>query len=472
MNRVLFLLLSIFTLSTVQGQNNPVTIKGNASDYAGYIIELYQLADPFSEVKNIVSSFQINADGSFQTEIQLNETTFCQADFDAWQAEIYMEPGKNYNLVFPPLNKVSDLQKRNPFFNAETVSFGLIDAPEDDINRMIQAFEQIYTEQENYFFNKIYLAKSQSAVDSLENIMEQKFPVSDNRYFEDYKFYRLGSVEYALHQGRNDSFVETYFVKRGANLQLQPYKQLFEQLFTNYFSVIGNSIGSETFKRMVGQADLNGIETYFISTKNWSQELTHLVILGSINDAFYQGQFGENSLLRLLDKIIQSSWPKSEQQIASALKEKLTYLLPNSIAPQLSYTDFDGKKHTLSELAGKYVYLHFTSVSNPICRQHLDYIKSNMQSILQNVTFVHLIPESEMSKKELIMQQDWPGNFYIVSESETDTYKVKTYPSAYLISPEGTLILSPAQNPMDGFGSQFSNILKQKRIEELRNQSK
>ncbi len=472
MNRVLFLLLGFFMFSIVQGQNNPVTIKGNASDYAGYTIELYQLADPFSEVKKRVSSFQINADGSFHSEFQLDETTFCQADFDAWQAEVYLEPGKNYNLVFPPLNKVSDLQKRNPFFNAETVSFGLIDAPEDDINRMIQAFEQSYTEQENSFFNKIYLTKSQSAVDSLKSIMERNFPDSDNRYFEDYKFYRLGSAEYALHQGRNDSFVETYFVKKAPNLQLQPYKQLFEQLFTNYFSVTGNSIGGDAFKRLVGQADLSGIETYFITTKNWSPKLAHLVILASINDAFYQGQFGKNSLLRLLEKISQSSWPKSEKKIAGALKEKLTYLLPNSVAPQLSYTDFDGKKHTLNELADKYVYLHFTSVSNPICRQHLDYIKSSMQSILQNVTFVHLIPESEASKKELILQQDWPGNFYIVSESETDKYKVKTYPSAYLISPEGILIFSPAQNPMDGFGSQFSNILKQKRIEELRNQSK
>ena len=472
MNRVLFLLLGTFIFSMVQGQNNPVTIKGNASDYAGYNIELYQLADPFSEEKNLVSSFEIKADGSFQTEFQLEKTIFCQADFDAWQAEIYLEPGKSYNIVFPPLNKVSDLQKRNPFFNAETVSFGLIDAPETDLNRMIQTFEQSYTEQENYFFNKIYLTKSQSAVDSLKNRMEQKFPVSDNRYFEDYKFYRLGSAEYALHQGRNDSFIETYFVKKAPNLQLQPYKQLFEQLFTNYFSVTGNSIGGDAFKRLVGQADLSGIETYFITTKNWSPNLTHLVILASINDAFYQGQFGKNSLLRLLDKISQSSWPKSEKQIASALKEKLTYLLPNSVAPQLSYTDFDGKKHTLSELAGKYVYLHFTSVSNPICRQHLDYIKSSMQSILQNVTFVHLIPESEASKKELILQQDWPGNFYIVSESETDKYNVKTYPSAYLISPEGILILAPAQNPMDGFGSQFSSILKQKRIDELKNQSK
>ena len=472
MNRILFLLLGILMFSMVEGQNNPVTIKGNAPDYAGYNIELYQLIDPFSEEKNIVSSFEINADGSFQSEFIIEETIYCQADFDAWQAEIYLEPGKSYTIAFPPLNKVSDLQKRNPFFHAEPISFGLKDTPETDLNRMIQAFERSYTEQENSFFNKIYLAKSQSAVDSLKSIMAQKFPASNNRYFEDYKFYRLGSVEYALHQGRNEKFVETYFVNKAPNLQLQPYKQLFEQLFSNYFSVIGNSIGGETFKRMVGQANLSGIETYFISTKNWSPEVSHQVILSSINDAFYQGQFGENSLLRLLDKISQSGWNKSEKQIAKALKEKLTYLLPNSVAPQLSYTSFDGEKHVLSELAGKYVYLHFTSVSNPICRQHLDYVKTNMQNISQNVSFIHLIPESEASKKELILQQDWLGEFYIVSESETDKYKVKTYPSAYLISPEGKLILSPAQNPMDGFGSQFSNILKQRRIEELRNQPK
>lgn len=473
MNRILIFLFCIYAFHFSSAQDNPVIISGSAPEYAGYAIDLYQLLDPFSEEKEIIATLNIDNNGSFKSQIQLESTTLYQADFDTWHAKIYLEPCKNYNLVFPPLNTVSDIQKRNPFFNPEIIFFGLRDAPETDLNRMIQAFEKSYAEQENHFFNEIFYSKSQAAVDSLKNNLIKLFPDSGNRYFEDYKLYRMASAEYALHQGKADDFIQTYFIKKEPNLQLEPYVQLFKQLFTNYFAVTGNSIGGNDFMNLVGRADLDGIESYFITNKGWNKKLSHLVILSSINDAYYQGQFSQSSLLNLLKKIADSDgWDNSEKRIATALLNKLTYLQKGSDAPDLVFTDFNGVEHSLSEFEGQYIYLDFTSVSNPICRQHLDYIKSDMTDISQQVKFIHLIPESEATKKDLIQQQNWPGEFFTVSEKETDKYKVKTYPTAYLISKDGKLLLSPASTPMDGFKNQFTSLLRQQQIEELRNQSR
>ncbi len=471
-NRLLLIFICFLFSHLSFAQNKTTTIQGKAPEYAGYSIDLYQIIDPFSEEKETVTKIKIEEDGTFTSTLDIQEVTFCEADFDAWHAQVYLEPGKVYNLVFPPINKVSDVQKRNPFFNPEVIYFGLKNAFESDINRKIESFDQSFSENEYQFFNKIYYSKSSSAVDSLKAIMNNLFPTSNNVYFEEYKLYKLAAVEYALHQGKAENFIKTYFVDKTPNLHIKPCQQLFEQLFTNYFSHTGNSIGGSDFNRLVGTADLEGMESYFITNNGWNTNLSRLVILSSINDAYNQGQYSKRSLIALLDKISESNWETSKKRIADSLKQTLTYLEEETEAPQITFSDFNGESHSLSEFKGEYVYLHFTSVANPICRQHLDYIKTISTELQNQVIFILLIPESEFSMKNQIEGQNWAGNFYTISEREMDKYKIQTFPSSYLISKEGNLLFSQAPNPMDGFANKFTSYLRQQHLEELRNQAK
>ncbi|WP_423129103.1 peroxiredoxin family protein [Gaoshiqia sp. Z1-71] len=469
MNKLFLFYLLIFFAFPAYNQNT-VRLVGNAPDYQGRTIEIYRTEDPISGTTKSLVKLNLKPDGSFDATFQLDETSLCLADFDSWRAQIYLEPGKSYQLVFPPLQQVGEAERRNPFFRANIIPFGLQNVRSDDLNRMIQSFEQAYSTQENTHFNRIFHDQSPAAVDSLKTKLRQQFSDSGHAYFEDYKFYRIASAEYALHQGRNESFAAACFVKHSPNLQIPTCYRLFEQLFTNYFAILSNALDGDEFRNLVGKADLSGIENFLLAQKGWDQNLSRLVILKSIHDAFYQGQFPQKSLIALLDKIGQGSWPASRKETARLLKSKLTYLLPGNEGPEISFTGFDGKGHRLSEYRGKYVYLHFTSVTNPICRQHLDHLKSFPEALAGQVHIIHLIPETELGKKDLIQQQNWPGEFFSCPKAEADKYRVRTFPTAYLLTPAGKLELAPALNPLDGFDRQFSGLLKQKQLEEFRNQ--
>ncbi|MGD9930974.1 MAG: TlpA family protein disulfide reductase [Mangrovibacterium sp.] len=470
--QLLFVLLSLLFVSIAKGQNQTVVISGKAPEYAGKTITLYELTEPISGEKTTVATWQFQSDGSFSTSLKHNKTSFCQADFDAWQAYLFLEPGKNYHLALPPYRAVSVAERRNPYFRPEVVPFGLVNAPATDLNRMVQAFELEFARQEDRFFQQIYRDKSVAAVDSLKAAINQQFPPSGNATFEDYKFYRLASAEYALHQGRNERFVKKSFVDHRPNLLVPTCYRLFEQLFSNYFGQQTNAVDGEQFGRLVAQAKLKEIEDALIQQKEWDRNLAQLVILKSIHDAFYTGQFSQQSLLTLLDKIAQSDWPAPKKEIAAKLKKKLTYLLAGTEAPHIRVTALDGQQTQLTAFRGKFVYLHFTSVTNPICRQHLDYLKKSAAPFVGKLLVVNLIPESELAKKDMIAQQEWTGEFFTISPTEAEKFRVKSFPTAYLISPEGELKLAPALNPLDGFDRQFSDILKKRQVEEWRRQAK
>ena len=465
----LFLSLALPIFSQAKGT---VKLSGYATNYAGYQIKLYKYADVISEEKITLNSFNINKDGSFETSFELNSITPCYAEFDAYQASLYLIPGKSYQLIFPPVKKLADSQKRNPFFKAEEISFATKTTDNQELNRQIQAFEIAYSKEESSLFNQIYHQKSMAAVDSLTKHLQQQFPKTDDAYFEDYKFYRTAFAEFALHQGRSENYITSHFIHHRPDLQIPPCAKLFKQLFTNHFLFEGNSIRGKDFKILVARADLSGIENYLISNNGWDKNLSRLVILQSINDAYFQGQFSQRSLLSLLDKIVASEWSIDNKEIAQRLKAKLTYLQIGSKAPVFSMTDFSGKKHQLNNLKDKYTYLNFTRVANPICRQHLNELKKSAAKLEKELRIINLIMPEEASKKDLILQQNWAGTFYIIDEKTADAYRISNFPQAYLIDEKGSLVLSPAPNPLDGFEQRFISLLKQIRLEKLRNQDK
>lgn len=464
--------LFLASLPTLSFSTGTATLSGNAPDYKGKQIELFKYADAISREKEKVGSFTIDADGNFKTSIEIEKTTYCFAEFDAYKASIYLSAGKTYELIFPPFKNIPDNQRRSQFFKTEEIQFALKNSSAQDLNREIATFELAYAKEESRYFNQIYHQQSAATVDSLQAHLNAAFPKTDNPYFETYKFYRTAFAEFALNKGQSAGFIEKYFVDRAPDLNIPPCGNLFRQMFTNYFLFEANGIGGDEFKRLVGISNLQGIEKYFITKHGWNTNLSQLVILQSINDAYFQGQFSSASLLRLLDQIISGSWGNDRKAIAKRLKTKLTYLQTGSEAPDFAMTDFEGKEHHLSDFRGKYVYLGFTRVANPICRQHLDQLKKSSANLGEKLTIINLIMPEETSKKELILEQNWPGKFYTIDNKTADDYRVASFPMAYLIGPKGHLVLSPAPNPLDGFEQRFIGILRQEHLKELRNQSK
>lgn len=468
---LLFFIIILSSNLFLQAQGT-VTILGKATEYSGHEIKFYRYADIISEERELVTTLKIDATGNFRSTFELDQVSYTFASFDTYKGSIFLTPGETYELVLPPLKKISESQKRNPFFQYDEIAFAIKNSQPADLNRQIQHFEMAYLKEESKYFNQIFQQHSKSAVDSLNAHLAKRFPKSQNEYFEQYKFYRTGFAEYALNQGQSSDFIKTYFVDHQPNLLIPPCGQLFKQLFSDYFSFESNQIHGNDFKKIVAQGNLSGIQDYFIINNEWDKNLSRLVILQALKDGYYQGDFSPKTILLLLDKIVHSQWGNDKKAVAERIKKRLTYLSEGSPAPNFLMKDLSDKSFELSDFKGKYSYLNFTRVANPICRQHLDQMKKTDPNLLNELQILNLILPEEASQKELIREQDWTGEFYVVSNEVADQYQLTNFPKAFLLDKQGRFVMSPAPNPLDGFEQQFMNLLKQKRLEELRNQPK
>jgi hypothetical protein len=454
---VLCLFVATITFAT------PVKIFGKALQYAQNNIELYSLHDFITEEKIKLGTIHFDAQGTFDISADLEQITMCYADFDGYQGMIYLVPGKSYELLFPPKRNLTAGQKRNPFLKPEPIMFGIKDPADNDLNVLIQSFEVGYSNYESKYFDQIFLNQSGALVDTVKNLLDKEFPKTNNAFFEAHKTFRKANLEFALHQGKSPTFMSSYFQKREPMYNLTAYGVLFNQVFVNYFSQLDNSNQHTSVSNLINTGNLAQLDAYFQEKLHFNKELSHLVLLKSIKDAYYSKSFSKASLLKMLEQVKESNWSDYEKKTAQLIQEKLNYLNSGTRPPLINLTDQAGRAVRFADYPNTYIYLHFTDPANIICRQHLEALKAVAARYKGNLVIINVIPDIKSFKNEA----GWPGIFTSTSSNIESTYKVKTFPSSFLIGKDGRLLLSPAPNPIDGLDRQIGQIMKNDHIREM-----
>jgi hypothetical protein len=462
--RILFS-ISLILILFLNGNAYSATVKitGKVPDYARNSIDLCTLHDFISEKKNKLGTIQFNTEGVFSLEVEITETILGFADFDGYHGMIYLEPGKTYEILFPPKRTLTESQKRNPFTKPEPVWFGLINPSESELNFRIQKFEQAYTTLENKYFNQIFAGGSKSLVDTIKNTLDKEFPATNSPFFESHKFFRKANLDFALNQGKSSDFMKTYFCAIKPNYQLASYATIFNQVFLNYFTVLANSTQFSEVGNMVNAAELSKLDDYFQKQLHFNRDLSHWILLKSLNDAYYSKQFSRASILKILDEIKTEGWSSYEQKTAQLIRTKLTWLSSGTIPPILPLIDLNGKKMNLSDFPNSYIYLHFTDPKNTICQQHLDALKIIATHHKEKLVIINVIPDRTGFKND----KEWAGIFTTTEKNILESYKVKTFPNSFLIGKDGKLLLSPAPNPIDGLDRQLGQIFKSDYFKEM-----
>lgn len=166
----------------------------------------------------------------------------------------------------------------------------------------------------------------------------------------------------------------------------------------------------------------------------------------------------------ILYKDLSSSYTDDAQEMVSQneTSEENTTIK----APDVSFYDIDGGKHTLSEMKGKPVILNFWASWCPPCKMEMPDFEKMYQSYGDKVSFIMInMTDGNRETKEnaisFIKEQKYTFPVYFDLDFEVAyTYGARTLPMTFFIDKEGNII--------QGYSGMINETVMQDMIETMK----
>ncbi len=475
--RIAFFLFFLSLFCGAKADTIPATIYGSNAEYKNAVIRVYGVEDYITGQRTLLARDTVDENGDFKIEIPTREICSVSMDLGQYEGVLFLSPGSSYRVVLPPYEPLTMAEMLNPYYQPTQIYMGIEQMDKSDINYQMGAFDEVYYEvlRNNYY--RIYKEPKREEVDSLIAGIETQFDSIQSPFFKDYRNYKYVWLRYVSYMRDYRYIIRDYFNGQPVLYNNPAYMDLFNQLFTNYLSFyMSTSEGERLYSDIALAKSPKFIKETFTNNMVLTNDtLQELVLLKGLHDAFYSNDFPSKSLAITLDSLALLTRIPQHKLYATNIEAKVTKAKAGQAAPGFALKDCKGIPRNLNDLKSNYVYLNFCSVESFTCQQDLALLKTLHEKHKESFRIVSISIDEDFSiacdyfKKN---GYDWMLLSYEGKHDLLDAYKVRAYPTYFVIDPEGRLAMSPARGPKENFEWVFFKLLQEREHQKLRNQKK
>lgn len=471
-NFFFFILINISSLLSAS-----TVISGVAPDYAGVTIDLLTYSNQISYSEKKLNSCKVADNGTFSFTVETDQPIMVFAHTGVYLLYLFVEPGTKYTVQLPPRTEKKPEEKLNPYFEEKQVHLFVKECFKDnkpvslqtELNFYIRSFDDYYGPYMAKYAMNVATQRQEADRDSSIYKIKSLFTDNDSRFYNDYKNYKIGFLQFMSLQNKSRGISSLYFSNKPILYNNPAYTELFNQVFDKYFLYFGR-----TTKGKVIYDNINGKRSYSELKKTLSSNdvlendsLNELVILKGLYDGFYGVDFSRGALLTVLDSLVANTKIDIHRQMGLEIREKVTKLLTGYFPPSFQLFDQEDKLKSLDDFKGKYTYIMFCTTQNYACISEFEQLKKLYEKHADKLNIVTILADDNFNEsKKFIAGKQLPWTFlhYGNTPEVLKEYDVRALPTYFLIDKEGKMAISPAPSPSENFEISFFNELRSKGI--------
>lgn len=463
--------VSVLMLFTLTGNgsdiNGKVHISGMAPGHAGEEIVFYCRTDYISFTEKEIFRFRVDDNDEFSAGFYISDPTlYIFSPLGIYFVYMYVEPGRDYQVVLPGRSEISERERLNPYFEGIPTHIAVLGQGNDCLNSLISRFDSIYEPLFGEPLIRLSFDRDRRLLDSIHHVFETEFADADHPYFVAYKSYKLAFLGLVSQFQSARTISDNFFRDKPVLYNNMAYMELFNQVYNKYFMFFSRTPrGSRIFDDINRYRSLtllnNTIDT---DTVLGAAGLREMVIMKGLHDAFYGSDFSRTGLLTVLDSLAAVTDYDEHALIAGRIRAKVTRLMIGFEPPVFELLNREGKMTGLSDFRGHYVYLNFCTAASYSCLTEYEVLSSLHEKHGENLKIVTVyIDDSHSSMREFLGKNNygWDFLFYGNQPSVLKEYDIRIFPSYYFIGRDGKLLMSPAPSPAEDFESYLLKIIEQ-----------
>jgi thiol-disulfide isomerase/thioredoxin len=486
--RILFFLSIICSLSLSAQQ---VVIKGYTAEFAGRKAVLFKTVDPISNKREVIDIQNIDDNGNFQFRFTSTETQAVLVSISRMEGLLYVEPNKEYNVIFP-VSKQVDVKR----FDRTVISLDLTQLPEDDLNLAIRAFNADYIKfiQEHYYDfateetkgaqlyrsalgdkvkksdifkmpeaqdSTVYSADFQQVASNFIVQMGHKYSkFNGNKFFKDYVRYALGELK--LLSGLNRvRFYREYFDGQPILINNPAYMKTFDVFYNGFFRTDTNARIDSLTRLIQLESSITGLVNYYSQDSTASdQQVRTMVVLHNLKSTFYGKLFAKSGVIRTLESAKQMNEPY--KLIGANIISQLKRYEKGTNYEDFLVGDTREAKWRLSENVDMPTYLYFFATWNTASLKELQLLEKLYAAYKFNVQIVAVCMDDDYGNfKKFIKENKLPPFKIVYGAGDplmSDKYNVRSIPHAVMLDNQGTWMFGYTKRPSEGVEDEFKRI--------------
>jgi len=429
-----------------------VVLRGNASEYVGAKLSFLTFADQITYTEKELCSCQVNENGDFSCSLNVNETTYVFLHLGIYEAFIFVEPGKEYQILLPEKQEKTMADKLNPYFTPTQYHLGIENSSENELNYQLAFFDEIYSKMFESTSYAIYSKNPNLDVNAEISRVDSIFSDYDNKYFKDYKKYKYASYRQLAYNEKSKSISNTYYLNNEILYSNPAYMGLFNQVYKEYLQYFGRTESGKKIYIDIGKYKSITLlkETLGQDSILTNDTLKELVILKCLHDEFYNDLLSRSAMITVIDSLAIQTKIEEHKLIAANIRDKVSKLMVGYAPPNFQLYDKDSNLVSLDTFKGKYVYLNFCTTVSYACIKELEMLRSFYDNHKDHFEIVIIcMDESHAQMKRFVERKRYPYTFlYYGNQPEVfKDYDIRAFPTYYFINKKGELVLSPAPSP-------------------------
>jgi peroxiredoxin len=443
-------------------QNTKIT--GTAPGAEGKKIEVITSSDLITGLEKTLAQATVDSTASFTLSLNTDKTFSAFLNIDFHRGELFLEPGRLYNVSIAPLN-YNEIQEVTPFEESQSLEITLQGNKPDELNTLIQAFNTEYNKFVLDNFNYLYRDKDKARLDTFRVRMVRKFPDVKKTYFIDYVKYKIASIEQLANVMGKSPMVKKYFSDSPILYDNVEYMDFFREFFSKYITTTSRPLKFLNYSGM-----LNGSNSYPALMKALEADtllrkpqLRELVLLRNLMEMYDDPLYKQESIQNTLAIIAKDSKFTENKIIAEDLLKYLTRLRHGSAAPGFTLQDRNQRQVSLSDLKGKPVLLGFWTTYCQSCLREMELLKPLYDKYHDRMAFVSISADKEFMKMLffLNLKKDFTWTFLHLGDEIglLRDYNVRSFPLFVLIDNQGRIVKYPADLPDSGLESSLEKLL-------------
>jgi len=457
--------LLVLTQLTLYAQETKITIEtGRKTDekivFFTYYEPFYQLQDTL-----FVVPAGVNEDAFY---LNLEKTTCLYAEYGPYECYFFAEPGREYRVKLPDISGIKKGYGNNPLYNKAGYHLELKYSDtvvKEDLNEAIRTFnklyEPFYDRQMLRFFNS---EKAMAKLDSFKLALPEYDSLSDPEYYETYVVLKLAELAFTAKRYTTAEMIDRFFMNRPVAFNNPPYRKLFKLLFADYFDYLRRVNDFEKIYTGFTRISFQYMREYLKKDKLLQNDtLMETILLHEIYNAYYSGDYEKRRMVAFADSVFQATAIPEIKSTAAYLLNVFTWLQPGYEAPGFELVR---GKDTLNpeNLRGIHVLIGFLQPGQMSSLQEFEILKYFNSRHSEYLKILAIVPGDSAAVCRFFPQVKGMENIIIPVDPDSRVlkdYRVKMYPTFYLIDNEGTMRLSPCPLPSEGLEQKLFYILRQ-----------